>query len=1323
MTEWYHPPNKWKPPGIPRRTRRLFSALWLSLLITLNTIQPALALSATTGYSAATGATDYLASDVNAYEANTAIANFFAVGATGTITNTVTVGSTTDDPNPINNSAIQTTTVTSEADLQISKTNGVDSALPGTVITYTIVVGNAGPSAVTGAPVTDPLPVEITSANWTCGASTGSSCGTASGTGDIATSVDLPVNGTATFTVVATLSPTATGSVANTATITTPIDTTDPDPDNNEDTDTDNLLTGILTGTVYLDADGDANYDGGEGLVDVTVVVTTSVGYTFTVTTDADGNYTATVPAGDAAVDVNDNDLPIGAVQIEGDDPTTVTVPAGGSAGTVDGYEQQGQVTGHIYLDINGDGNQDPGEPDLPSVTVVITDTFGVTQTVTTDTNGNYTATVPIGATTADVDETTLPAGSLQTEGTDPTSATAIAGSTVDIGIDGYQQQGTVEGTVYTDENGDGVYTPGTDTPLSSVSVVITDSTGVTYTVTTNASGYFNQIVPAGNTTVDVNDTDLPAGVVLTTGSTDPTTVAVPGGGVATDNTGYLILSNIGDFIWLDLNGDGVQDANEPGLADVEVELTQPDSSTITTTTSANGIYNFTDLTPGTYTVTVVSATLPAGVTQTFDPDTLVDHQHAVTIFSASNYTAADFGYQGSASIGDLVWLDSDGDSSRDLDTEVGIPGVVLTLTMESGAVVTTTTNAVGGYDFGGLIAGTYTVTVDTNTLPTGAVLTTGNQPLSVNLTATEDYNLADFGYQRQAELTGHVFEDTDGDGTQDVGEPNLSNITIIITDSLGITQSVTTDANGNYTATVPVDSTTAPTDTITVDVDENTLPAGAIQTAGTDPDTVEVSAGDSTDAGDDGYQIQGVVEGTVYEDVNQNGSYDAGTDVPLVSVSVTITDSNGVIYTVNTDASGYFSQTVPAGNTGVDVDNGDVAAINADLMIENGFTDPDSVIVPGGGVGTTNFPYVEPLTIDKDALTPTVIAGEQVTYTVVMRNIGGLLLTGVTISDTLPAGFTYAGHTVTAADATRTSTANPTAGDAVPTWSAWTINAGGAVTITFVADVAASVASGTYDNTATANSDQTSQVDDDGAAAQDDNTPLDEDPENDEDVTVSTQADLSVLKLDDPDPVVAGSTLTYTIQIFNAGPSNAENVVVTDDLSDDTTFVDATPGCAPSGNNIVCNLGTVTVGATVNITIVVTVAPDLIAYGGDANHSALAAAPATNGSAEGDSPALSAPAAGTTAANDDLAARPVPNERPYLPPTSALSLSGGGGGPSSPTVGSGLTAATVGTAGTLTTANAEQLQRLSIEQSLAVTAADGLIRDGPSGVGLSDSQ
>ena len=67
---------------------------------------------------------------------------------------------------------------------------------------------------------------------------------------------------------------------------------------------------------------------------------------------------------------------------------------------------------------------------------------------------------MPPGSTTADVDETDpqFPTGYTQTEGTDPTTVTAVAGQNTNAGNDGYAPPatGTVTGHLYIDTNGNG---------------------------------------------------------------------------------------------------------------------------------------------------------------------------------------------------------------------------------------------------------------------------------------------------------------------------------------------------------------------------------------------------------------------------------------------------------------------------------------------------------------------------------------------------------------------------------------------------------------------------------------------------------------------------------------------------------------------------------------------------------------------------------------------------------------------------------------------------------------------------------------------------
>jgi uncharacterized repeat protein (TIGR01451 family) len=122
------------------------------------------------------------------------------------------------------------------ADLSVTKTDGSVDYIPGGSTTYTIVVANNGPSAVTGATLTDTLPVAITSATWTVSYTGTGSGGPTSGSGNISASVNLAVGGTATFTVVATISSTATDILVNTAGVAVPAGTTDPNDANNSAT-------------------------------------------------------------------------------------------------------------------------------------------------------------------------------------------------------------------------------------------------------------------------------------------------------------------------------------------------------------------------------------------------------------------------------------------------------------------------------------------------------------------------------------------------------------------------------------------------------------------------------------------------------------------------------------------------------------------------------------------------------------------------------------------------------------------------------------------------------------------------------------------------------------------------------------------------------------------------------------------------------------------------------------------------------------------------------------------------------------------------------
>ncbi len=135
------------------------------------------------------------------------------------------------------------------ADLIVSKTDGRVTAAPGDAISYTILVSNAGPNAVSGVTVSDPAPASLTGVSWTCSPTGGASCDAGSGSGGINDSVTLPVGGSLTYTLSGTLSATPV-SLSNTATATLPAGFRDPNPANNSATDTDLLICGSQVAVV-----------------------------------------------------------------------------------------------------------------------------------------------------------------------------------------------------------------------------------------------------------------------------------------------------------------------------------------------------------------------------------------------------------------------------------------------------------------------------------------------------------------------------------------------------------------------------------------------------------------------------------------------------------------------------------------------------------------------------------------------------------------------------------------------------------------------------------------------------------------------------------------------------------------------------------------------------------------------------------------------------------------------------------------------------------------------------------------------------------------
>jgi uncharacterized repeat protein (TIGR01451 family) len=186
--------------------------------------------------------------------------------ASGSVVNTATI----HDPPGGPTSATDTDTLTPQADVSITKTDGVTKVTAGGSKTYTITASNAGPSDAPSADVADTFPASLT-CNWTCVASAGGDCDTtALGTGDSGSGsineldVLIPADGNVTYTATCSIASTATGTLGNTATVTGNVTETNPGNESATDTDTIDLSADLSVtktdGVTQVTAGGSTTY-------------------------------------------------------------------------------------------------------------------------------------------------------------------------------------------------------------------------------------------------------------------------------------------------------------------------------------------------------------------------------------------------------------------------------------------------------------------------------------------------------------------------------------------------------------------------------------------------------------------------------------------------------------------------------------------------------------------------------------------------------------------------------------------------------------------------------------------------------------------------------------------------------------------------------------------------------------------------------------------------------------------------------------------------------------------------------------------------------
>jgi hypothetical protein len=563
------------------------------------------------------------------------------------------------------------------------------------------------------------------------------------------------------------------------------------------------LEPGVIGGLVWHDRNCDGLQSNDEpGIEGVRVSMQTPVGSELVTWTEADGRFgfLALAP-GTYVLCYDEQSVPTGFEPTDcgvGDDrnvdsdccPAVVALGSKQGVSVDFGFRgpccvEVGAIGGFAWHDLDCNGLQNKGEPELAGLRVLLHDENGGLRAAHTSELGRFAfEDLCPGVYWVVYDPESLPTGFAPTPcevGDDPkvdsdcipveVALEAGGGFSVDFGFRGVccRGQGRIGNRVWYDVDCDGLQTPG-EPGIAGVRVVLTDDLGGQLVTTTDAEGryefsglcratyfvcYDPQSVPGtfAPATCGVGedralDSDCcPAVVELLLSSSEDATIDFGFVSPCCDEPGTLV-----SRVWQDLDCNGRQDPHEPGIPGVRVVATGAGSEELAAVTNADGEALLLGLCAGAYTLCFDAATVPLGLAPTAcgagPPGLDSDCCPAVFELGPGGFTVQtlDFGFVngccgGLGRIGDRVWLDLDVDGQQ-TPGEPGIAGARVVLEDALGARFDTHAGEDGRYEFVGLCPGNYTLCVDPLSLPAGLVPTPceagGSQALDSNCCETE---------------------------------------------------------------------------------------------------------------------------------------------------------------------------------------------------------------------------------------------------------------------------------------------------------------------------------------------------------------------------------------------------------------------------------------------------------------------------------------------------------------------------------------------------------------------------------------------------------
>ena len=547
-----------------------------------------------------------------------------------------------------------------------------------------------------------------------------------------------------------------------------------------------------ISGSAYDDKNSNGKMDNGEALVGWTIQLAKPDNSQVSVLTKDDGSYRfEQLKAGSYTVS---EALPSGWKAINPESGSH-TVDLKDSDAT--GLDFANKLTlytisGMKYNDLNGNGVFD-GEPGMEGWTIQLSKDGSTVNTTTTGKDGSYrfVSLAPGSYSVAEVDQS----GWTRTAPKDGSYSVDLKDS--DVAGKDFANHGSfsISGTSFVDTNGNGVK-DSDETGQAGRSLQLSQNGNVVNATTTGQDGSyaFHNLAPG---TYIISEVAIDGWVQ--TAPQGSYTVELKDADVTGKDFGSRGNLSISGQKYYDINGNGVQDADEPGIPGGAVSLVENGKVVANTTTDDNGLYSFKNVLPGTYTI---NDPVPGGLILTTSSTVTVTVTTTVVV-------KANFGLVGPYSISGMKYNDLNGNKARD-SGEPGVSGwdMVLTGTTWFGKPLTaqtTTTASDGTYKFGKLLPGTYKVSETSRTGWTQTAPATGSYSITFPFGGVpKESKNNDFGNRVEAQtISGVKYNDLNANSARDPGEPGLDGWTINLEQPAGtVIQTKTTAADGSYSFT-----------------------------------------------------------------------------------------------------------------------------------------------------------------------------------------------------------------------------------------------------------------------------------------------------------------------------------------------------------------------------------------------------------------------------------------------------------------------------------------------------------------------------------------